>query len=1688
MVNCLTPKFCGAGTTLVDLLRHRSQFQPNCQTYRFLKDGETIEQCLTNRELERQARAIAAHLQGKYNQGERVVLLLPPGTEYVAAFFGCLYAGAIAVPLYPPRSHRRSLSRLQAIIQDAQPRTVLTNNALRADIQGKELGVEELDWLTTDTLALELAAQWQDPHLTGDALAFLQYTSGSTAAPKGVMVSHQNLLHNLALIHDKFGFSPESQVVSWLPPYHDMGLIGGLLEPLYASASVTFMSPVAFLQQPIRWLQAIAQTQATVSGGPNFAYDLCCQRISPEMLSRLDLSCWKVAFNGAEPLRAETLERFTATFADCGFQKTAFYPCYGMAEATLFVTGGDKDTSPRYRTVEKQALRSDHAVVSDKAEGTQTLVSCGRGAPHVVVVNPDLRPCAPNSVGEIWVAGASVTQGYWNQPKATTEAFQAYLAEGEGPFLKTGDLGFFNDGELFITGRLKDLIIIRGQNYYPQDIERTVEQAHPALRAANGAAFTIEEAEMVIVSEVERQVWRNLNVEEIARAIREAIVYHHDLPIYAIALLKPGGIPKTSSGKIQRRACKQQFLDQTLAVIGEWTAAQPEDRPAGNSQPSIQTWLVEQVARAAHLDPSQIEPHQSFASYGIDSVNAVRLSGELEQRLQQRLSPTLLYDYPTIAALSQRLADGTEAEIPRVKSDRPLEEAIAIIGLGCRFPGAENPEAFWHLLHTGGDAITSVPRERWDVEAYYAEVPTPGKMTTRWGGFLNHIAQFDASFFGITPREAEKIDPQQRLLLEVAWEALEHAGTPPEHLAESSTGVFIGTSGSDYARLLAQEPACLDAYLGTGTAASIAANRLSYCLNLQGPSLAIDTACSSSLVAVHLASQSLRQGECDLALAGGVNLLLTPELTVAFSQARMLAADGRCKTFDAAADGYGRSEGCGIVILKRLADAQRDGDRILAVVRGSAINQDGHSNGLSAPNGLAQQTAIRQALNNAGIDPAHIQYVEAHGTGTALGDPIEMKAIQAALGNRPEHQPCVIGSVKTNIGHLEAAAGIAGLIKVVLSLQHQEIPPHLHLNELNPHIALDGTPFTIATQGQPWKDWGRRLAGVSSFGFGGTNAHLVVEGEPASPQRESNDPERPLHVLTLSAKTDAALRQLVERYCPFLSTSPHSLGDICFTANAGRSSFAHRVSFVASSKEHLQSQLQGVKAGEEFGFVQKQGQLKPKIAFLFSGQGTQLVNMGRQLYETQPTFRKILEHCDAILRADLKPSLLAVLYPEPSHRHLLQQTAYTQPALFALEYALAKLWQSWGIQPDGVMGHSVGEYVAACLAGVFDLEDGLKLVAARGRLMQSLPDNGAMVVAAVEAERAAAIVADAPVAIAAINGPRNTVLSGLREDVQEIATHLAAAGIRTTRLQVANGFHSALMEPVLKPFRAEASKIPWTQPRINLVSNLTGQWATEAIATPEYWVKHIRQPVRFSQGMETLHREGYRWFLEIGAKPTLLGLGRQCLPPALADTSQWLPSLRPSRSDWQVMLTSLGRLASAGFKIDWRGFDRDYRRQLVSVPTYPFERQSYWFQRSATVRPPLGSAASSEHPLLGKRLAPLAHRPSDRLWTVNLNGDRLSYLGEHQVWGTPTLFLGAYIEMALAAARETWGERRYQLRDLALHQPLFLSRDGNCQVQIALLEQSPDSATFQTHSRTCSAAASPWILHATATLHWSDLN
>lgn len=1138
----------------------------------------------------------------------------------------------------------------------------------------------------------------------------------------------------------------------------------------------------------------------------------------------------------------------------------------------------------------------------------------------------------------------------------------------------------------------------------------------------------------------------------------------------------------------------QYLPEMPLTVAGEIDRNRLVKLTLGNTQETAQqqppgSEIEVQIAKIWQdvLEIPQVGIHDNFFELGGHSLLLVQAHDRLVQIFGPQITLVDLFKYPTISALVELLADEGLRETPSQKGQERAEARnsyksaqsstdIAVIGMSCRFPGANDLETFWRNLAEGVESVTFFDEQDitgTGIKPSVVRHPDYVKASP----LLSDVEGFDAGFFGYTARDAELMDPQHRLFLECAWEAFENAGYDPIAY-EGVAGVYAGASMNTYLlnnvypnrdTLDIQDDLDVATLDSMGGFLLMVANdkdylttRVSYKLNLTGPSVNVQTACSTGLVTIHMACQSLLNGEADLFLSGGAAVQVPQHSGHLFQTGMIVSPDGHCRSFDAEAKGTVFGSGVGAVLLKRLDDAIRDGDHIYAVVKGSAVNNDGGVKvGYMAPSSEGQAAVAAEAIAMSGVAPDTIGFVEAHGTGTEMGDPIEVNALTQAFRAQTEAKGfCALGSVKTNVGHLQITSGTVGFIKTVLALQHKLIPPTLHFNKPNPAIDFENSPFYVNTRLTPWKTSGTPLrAGVNSLGIGGANAHVILEEAPlATPI--SNDLERPQHLLTLTARTEPALLELAGRYADFFTNNPHApLADVCFTANTGRRPFEHRLAVPAESASQLREDLQNAAAGQHPGKVirgQMSSQGRPKIAFLFTGQGSQYPGMGRQLYDSQPVFRQQLDRCAEILQPMLDRPLLEVLYPADGNPAKLDETAYAQPALFALEYALAELWKSWGIEPAIVIGHSLGEYVAACIAGVFSLEDGLKLVVERARLMQALPTDGEMwVVFAPEVQLRPLLAAYAnDVAIAAENGPESIVISGRKQALADILARLHEGEYKTQALNTSHAFHSPLMEPMLADFARIAGGISYAAPKIPLVSNLTGTLASDEITSPDYWRRHIRQPVKFMAGMQSLVQHGCEIFIEIGPKPTLLGMGARCVA---TDQGIWLPSLRQGEDDWQTLLNSLGQLSVCG-PVDWKGFDRPYQRRRLPLPTYPFQRQRHWLDRPATVTTAI-RGNSSPRSLLGNKLQLPTLQVT--IYENSFSSETLPFLQDHRVYGEIVVSGACHVAMLLNAVAETFGKSAYVLKDVYFPEPLIIPDGQTRSVQVILTPTADSKATLQ---------------------------
>ncbi|GII95948.1 type I polyketide synthase [Sinosporangium siamense] len=1128
---------------------------------------------------------------------------------------------------------------------------------------------------------------------------------------------------------------------------------------------------------------------------------------------------------------------------------------------------------------------------------------------------------------------------------------------------------------------------------------------------------------------------------------------------------------------LSHRAAPPSF--RTAPSVPDLTLRLRELDEAGRGRLLLDLVRTEAAAVLGHPEAAAVAPGRGFRDLGFDSLTALELRNRLTSATGLRLPATLVFDHPTPTALAGHL----RAELLNEHDDpgpvatvaAQAGDPIAVVGMACRMPGGiSTPEELWSLLAEGREGISDFPADRgWDLDALFggSGPESRGSSAARRGGFLTGLGDFDAGFFGISPREALAMDPQQRLLLETSWEALERAGIDPASLKGSRTGVFVGTTGQDYASLVFNSRDDVEGHASTGLANSVISGRVSYALGLEGPAVTLDTACSSSLVAMHLAARSLREGESSLALVGGVTVLSTPMSFLGFTRQGGLAADGRCKAFADAADGTGWSEGAGVLVLERLSDARRHGHEVLAVLRGSAVNQDGASNGLTAPNGPSQQRVIRQALADAGLGPADVDAVEGHGTGTPLGDPIEAQALLATYGRgRDAGRPLWLGSVKSNLGHTQAAAGVAGVIKMILAMRHGVLPRTLHVDEPNTHVDWSAGAVAVLTRQVSWPEADRpRRAGVSSFGISGTNAHVVLEQAPPPAETASTaEPPSPLVPWIVTGKDEDALRAGIDLVGGLDGVSPWDVG----VTLAGRSRFEHRAVLLVDGGDVTEA-ARGEAA-------------ERSLAVLFSGQGAQRLGMGRELHARFPVFADAFDAVCEELDARLDLPLREVMWGEDAG--LLDQTVYAQAGLFAVEVALFRLVESWGVRPDFVAGHSIGEVAAAHVAGVFTLADACALVAARGRLMQALPAGGAMLaVRADEAEvtaclhglaertGAAALPSGGAVSVAAVNGPSSTVVSGTEEAVAAVETHFHAQGRRTTRLRVSHAFHSPLMDPMLEDFRRVAAGLSFAKPTLPLVSNVTGGVApAELVCDPDYWVRHVRDTVRFAEGVCTLAEAGVTAFLEAGPDGRLAALVQETLDDCVA-----APALRAGRPEEHALLGGLARLHTAGVDVDWPAFFDGSGARRIELPTYPFQRRRYWPVPAHHTGDVRGAGLTpTAHPLLGAAVSPAG--TNEVLLTGRLSVKAQPWLGDHTLGGAAVFPGTAFTELALRAGDEAGCDH---LRDLTLTAPLVLPAGRGVAVQVKVGE--PDEGGHRTvtcYARPDDDPDAPWTRHAEGTL------
>ena len=1617
--------------TLPDILREHATRIGGKTAYR------DDRRAVTYGELEQRTGRVAGHLvRLGVRRGDRVAIRLGNRVELVETWLGVLRAGAIGVLLNPGASEEE----LAYFLDDSGAVAVVSEEPLAQLASVQRVIVVGQDDPTDGTIAFERLAGTESGTAPRDDLdldepAWIHYTSGTTGQSKGVVSTQRSGLWSVTAAYvPAFGLEQQDRLLWPLPMFHALGHSVCLLGVLSVGATARVLAPGANVAE------ALTAEPFTILGGVPATYRLLLESLRET--ARPVPASLRVCVSGGAPCSPEL-----------------------RAEAELALAAPLLDGYGSTETCGKIAIERLDGLRDDPSRGFPLLVL------DVRITDPSTgTEVDEGDEGEIWARGPGLMTGYHNRPDATAEAFT-------DDWYRTGDLGRRDpNGHLHVTGRVKELIIRGGVNINPAEVERVL-LARPDIADAAVVGRRHDVLGEVPVAFVVPGP-DGVDTARALAACRERLSgFKVPDEIYPTASL-----PRTASGKIARAVLAEQ-LPERLAAERTTASAALRERLAAESD-AVLDLVLEVTARTLDVPVRELDSEVPFNAQGLTSLGALLLRDRLGTATGLTLPATLVFDHPTPAAVATLVRDALHGDSPaRTSGDGHRTdpgEPIAIVAMACRYPGGvESPEDLWQLVADGTDATSDFPADRgWNVADLYDPDPDHlGKSVTRRGGFLDRAADFDAAFFSMSPREALATDPQQRLLLETGWELLERAGMDPADLRDSDTGVFVGVMHATYAsRLLHRGGHELEAHLALGSAGSVASGRIAYTLGLRGPAVTVDTACSSSLVAMHSAARSLREGECSLAVAGGVTVMASPGPFIAFSRLRGLAPDGRCKPFSAAADGTAWGEGVGLVLLERLSDARRNGHPVLAVLRGSAVNSDGASNGLTAPNGPAQQRVIRSALADAGLTPADIDTVEAHGTGTALGDPIEAQALLATYGqDRTAQRPLWLGSLKSNLGHTQAAAGVGGVIKTVLAMQHGRLPRTLHADEPSPHVDWSSGTVRLLSQDEEWRPApGRpRRAAVSAFGIGGTNAHVILEefeadvpGEP--PLRRPVTPP-----LLLSAASPAALREQAARTADFLREHPElALPDLAFTLATSRAALPHRVAVPTDDRTATLTALDNLTAAAPPQATNPSA----RPALLFTGQGAQRTGMGRELYDTFAVFATTFDALCARFDTHLERPLRSVLWDTDAGA-LLNRTDFAQAALFTFEVSVFRLLESWGVRPEFLAGHSVGELAAAHCAGVLSEADAVELVAARGRLMRELPEGGAMVALdATEAEVTPELTDG--VAIAAVNGPRAVVISGAEKPVLALAERFAARGRRTVRLRVSHAFHSPLMEPMLTEFGRVAEELTYHSPVIPVVSGLTGLPATgDELRSAAYWVRHARAAVRFGDAVHWLAHDGrVTAFAEIGpdahlttqAATSLAGTGKELLFTAAA---------RRGGSEPHTLFDTLGELHVHGVELDWRRVYADSgARRVDDLPTYPFQRQRYWLPDTGT-----DATAGSGHPLLTQTVT--VPGTELLLCTGRLSGAAQPWLRDHVVGGH-TLVPGAAFADLVLHAGDLCGLA--VLEELALLSPLFLPEDDEAGIQLQVVLGEPDDSgrrAADVYARSEeSGALGAWTQHATGRL------
>ena len=1482
---------------------------------------------LTYLQLKEEALKKLGFLQSKgIPTGNPIIIILPDPSDFISMFWASIFGSFIAVPL-SITDNESGAKKLIHIIKELKDPFVITDENLSNSFINKTGAFKSIELPEEKIISFEqFTSNFEgkiESKVSKDDIAYLQYSSGSTSNPKGIIMKHRNVIYNIDSIVERAKISNSDTFISWLPMSHDMGLLGTHLLPMRASCEQHLMTPNFFVRYPVFWIQYAGKVKASVLFSPNFGFGYFLQNFKPERDRIESLNTIRLIFNGAEPINVSLTKRFLEELKPYNLHENSVYCGYGMAEAGLIVTIPYPDDHLKYLYLNRNLIKVGHKMIVDETQSESQFMALGTVIPHQEIRICDSKDTElPNEyVGNLQIKGKNVTSGYYNNPEATKKVFT------KDGWLKTGDIGTISSIGLLILGRQKEMIIIHGQNYFPHDLEQLIENHIIELQGnIIISSHIIDQTEKLIIF-IKQRKKRDANLQ-LEQKIKHILSESSGLIASKFVYVK--SIPKTTSGKIQRHVLVTNYLKTNL--------------PDFTSENETDATKMFQLALSSCFGKKEFDFSKSLMDQDCSSMQIALLAEKLSLYFKKSISATDLFEYSTphnfINYITKKNTNtSTNNTAKKISPFQP----IAVVGASCIFPGGvKNIDGLWDLLSNQKDVIGSIPNDRWPKDKFYSSgAPKKGKMYTDKGYFIEDPDIFDASFFGLSEDEAKSLDPQQRLLLKATWNTLEDAGITQKEISGSETGVYIGLSNIDYVQshIRSGNTQKIDQYSLTSILHSTAAGRISYFLNLTGPAITSDTACSSSLVSLHLACNAIQQGECTQALAGGVNLIFGPEGSIALSQVKALSKDGKCKTFDEKADGYGRSEGVGMVLLKSLDNAINNNDNILGVIKSSAINQDGRSNGLTAPNGLAQQKLIQKALIKGNIDPNNVTYIETHGTGTPLGDPIEIQALDKAYNqNRNASKPLIIGSIKSNIGHTESAAGIAGFMKVLTSFKYGCIPANLHFKNPNPLIPWNQFNVKVADQHIDYDTTKPIIAGVSSFGFSGTNAHIIVESFKNKKTAIQKEQIKPYHVICLSSHRKDALIQEIENLHEYSQLNKLNPLDLCHTWNTKKSVFEFRKSFSFETIEDLHEQITNFKSSD---IHQK---LENRLAILFSGQGSQYSGMGKELFDLSPIFRFNLLRCETILKDELPIKLTDLIF-KTEHRHLLNETQYTQVAICCLSYSLYQLLLAYEIKASVVCGHSIGEYVAACISGVMKLEDMLQIVARRGKLMQSLPKETGMISVMTNRYVAENLLKENNIEleVAVVNSDLQTVFAGVNNEIKKAIKLFDNNNILNIQLSVSHAFHSKVMNPILEEFNDYIKLRSLNDAKIPIYRNKTGLIASnEVLKKSQSWADHIRETVDFNSCIDNMINDGVTTFIELGPSNTLANIsqGKEQYKGAS------LSAIKKGNSAFNSFQEMLGKLFELGFDVNWNIEKTIYGGSFITLPNRVWIEKSYWMQPS----------------------------------------------------------------------------------------------------------------------------------------------